>query len=55
MSTVADLEPAARQFADQLVQLLTAREATGDEPLMAIFEWSLLALQEANFSGPLAY
>ena len=55
ISTLTDLEPAARQFAVPLIRLLTGEEPTGEEPLMAIFEWSLLALEQSGFTGPLAY
>jgi len=41
ITTVNDLEPAARDPAEKLVRLLTGYEPTGDEPLMAIFESAL--------------
>jgi len=44
ISTIADLEPAARGQAERLTRLLTGYESTGEEPLMAIFEWSLSRL-----------
>ena len=42
--TIDDLEPSARERAEQLTRLLTGFEPTGEEPLMAIFEWSLSRL-----------
>ena len=36
-----DLEPAARNPAEKLVRMLTGNEPTGDEPLMAVFEYAL--------------
>jgi hypothetical protein len=44
ISTIADLEPAARGPAEELTRLLTGYEPTGEEPLMGIFEWSLSRL-----------
>lgn len=41
ITTLNDLEPAARNPAEKLVRLLTGYEPTGEEPLMAIFEWAL--------------
>jgi hypothetical protein len=41
ITTLSDLEPAARDPAEKLVRLLTGYEPTGEEPLMAIFEWAL--------------
>lgn len=50
ISTLNDLEPAARQFAEPLIRLLTGEEPTGEEPLMAVFEWSLDALNESGYA-----
>jgi len=44
ITTIDDLEPAARRPAEQLTRLLTGYEPTGEEPLMAIFEGSLSRL-----------
>jgi hypothetical protein len=41
ITTISDLEPAARAPAEKLTRLLTGHEPTGEEPLMAIFEWAL--------------
>jgi len=41
ITTINDLEPAARSPAERLTRLLTGHEPTGEEPLMAIFEWAL--------------
>jgi hypothetical protein len=41
ITTLDDLEPAARRPAEKLVRLLTGYEPTGEEPLMAIFESAL--------------
>ncbi len=44
ITTIDDLEPAARRHAEQLTRLLTGYEPTGEEPVMAIFEGSLSRL-----------
>ena len=41
ITTIDDLEADARPPAEQLTRLLTGYEATGEEPLRAIFEWAL--------------
>jgi len=41
VTTILDLEPAARRPAEELTRLLTGFEPAGEEPLMAIFEWAL--------------
>ncbi len=48
ITTISDLEPAARHPAEQLARLLTAHEPTGEEPLMAIFEWALERLNDSR-------
>jgi Domain of unknown function (DUF4279) len=48
ITTIGDLEPAARHPAEQLARLLTAHEPTGEEPLMAIFEWALERLNDSR-------
>ena len=47
ITTIDDLEPAARKSAERLARLLTGYEPTGKEPLTAIFEWSLSRLSGA--------
>lgn len=41
ITTISDLEPAARKSAEELTRLLTGEEPSGEEPLMAIFERAL--------------
>jgi hypothetical protein len=48
VTTLNDLEPAARHPAEQLIRLLTAQEPTGEEPLMAIFELALERLSNGK-------
>lgn len=44
MLTIDDLEPAEGAFARDLVRLLLDAEPTGEEPLLAVLEYSLRAL-----------
>lgn len=44
LTTLNELEPAARYPAEKLTRLLTGDEPTGEEPLMAIFEGALVRL-----------
>ena len=48
ITTLKDLEPAARDLAEKLVRLLTGYEPTGEEPLMAIFESALERLSASE-------
>jgi hypothetical protein len=51
VTTLNDLEPAARHPAEQLIRLLTVQEPTGEEPLMAIFELALERLSNVKKNG----
>lgn len=44
ITTLSDLEPAARYSAEKLTRLLTGHEPTGEEPLMGIFQGALIRL-----------
>ncbi len=51
ITAINDLEPAARRPAEALTRLLTGFQPTGEEPLMAIFEWALEGLSTQPDTG----